>query len=127
MDDPRLDEHVLVLALTELGGYGLVEELGRGSNAVVYLVRREGVERPFALKLLLPTDEQKAETEAIDRELTELERTIHAWQLRDLVFTFHGGEPTVLGAEWIEPSATFDNAHVDGNLVTAPAWPAHAN
>jgi len=29
------------------------------------------------------------------------------------------------GAEWIEPSAGFDNAHVDGNLVTAPAWPAH--
>jgi protease I len=29
------------------------------------------------------------------------------------------------GAEWIEPSAGLDNAHVDGNLVTAPAWPAH--
>jgi protease I len=28
------------------------------------------------------------------------------------------------GAEWIEPSGGFDNAHVDGNLVTAPAWPA---
>jgi protease I len=21
--------------------------------------------------------------------------------------------------------AGFDNAHVDGNLITAPAWPAH--
>jgi protease I len=29
------------------------------------------------------------------------------------------------GASWIEPSAGMDNAHVDGNLVTAPAWPAH--
>lgn len=29
------------------------------------------------------------------------------------------------GAEWIEPSAGLDSAHVDGNLVTAPAWPAH--
>lgn len=29
-------------------------------------------------------------------------------------------------AEWIEPSAGLDSAHVDGNLVTAPAWPAHA-
>lgn len=29
------------------------------------------------------------------------------------------------GASWIEPSAGFDSAHVDGNLVTAPAWPAH--
>lgn len=29
------------------------------------------------------------------------------------------------GAEWIEPSAALDSAHVDGNLVTAPAWPAH--
>jgi protease I len=29
------------------------------------------------------------------------------------------------GAEYIEAAAAFDNAHVDGNLVTAPAWPAH--
>ena len=29
------------------------------------------------------------------------------------------------GAKWIEPSAGLDNAHVDGNLVSAPAWPAH--
>ncbi len=29
------------------------------------------------------------------------------------------------GARWVDPSAGFDNAHTDGNLVTAPAWPAH--
>ena len=29
------------------------------------------------------------------------------------------------GATWAEPSAGLDNAHVDGNLVTAGAWPAH--
>lgn len=29
------------------------------------------------------------------------------------------------GGTFIPPSETFDNAHVDGNLVTAPAWPAH--
>ena len=29
------------------------------------------------------------------------------------------------GGEFIPASATFDNAHIDGNLVTAPAWPAH--
>ena len=29
------------------------------------------------------------------------------------------------GCRWIEPSAGLDSAHVDGNLVTAPAWPAH--
>lgn len=29
------------------------------------------------------------------------------------------------GAKWAEVSETFSNAHVDGNLVTAPAWPAH--
>lgn len=29
------------------------------------------------------------------------------------------------GGEFVPPSETFDNAHVDGNLVTAPAWPAH--
>ncbi len=26
---------------------------------------------------------------------------------------------------YVEASQTFDNAHTDGNLVTAPAWPAH--
>jgi protease I len=29
------------------------------------------------------------------------------------------------GAAWAEVNATFTNAVVDGNLVTAPAWPAH--
>lgn len=29
------------------------------------------------------------------------------------------------GGNYIEASATFDNAHIDGKLVTAPAWPAH--
>lgn len=29
------------------------------------------------------------------------------------------------GARWGEVNETFSNAHVDGNLVTAPAWPAH--
>lgn len=29
------------------------------------------------------------------------------------------------GATWVEPSPGLDSAHVDGNLVTAPAWPAH--
>ncbi|MBI4267008.1 MAG: DJ-1/PfpI family protein [Chloroflexi bacterium] len=29
------------------------------------------------------------------------------------------------GVRWGEVNATFSNAHVDGNLVTAAAWPAH--
>ncbi|MEF2145743.1 MAG: DJ-1/PfpI family protein [Desulfovibrionaceae bacterium] len=29
------------------------------------------------------------------------------------------------GAKWCEVNATASNACVDGNLVTAPAWPAH--
>jgi protease I len=29
------------------------------------------------------------------------------------------------GATWEEPAAALDNACVDGNLVTAAAWPAH--
>lgn len=29
------------------------------------------------------------------------------------------------GGTEIGPNETFDNAHVEGNLVTAPAWPAH--
>jgi protease I len=34
-------------------------------------------------------------------------------------------EVTSGGGSYMEPSAGFDSAHVDGNLVTAPAWPAH--
>ncbi len=34
-------------------------------------------------------------------------------------------ELTACGCEWIEPSPGLDNACVDGNLVTAAAWPAH--
>jgi protease I len=29
------------------------------------------------------------------------------------------------GGKYVEASSGFDNAHVDSNLVTAPAWPAH--
>jgi protease I len=29
------------------------------------------------------------------------------------------------GGKWVAASASADNAHTDGNLVTAPAWPAH--
>jgi protease I len=29
------------------------------------------------------------------------------------------------GGKWIPNNETFSNAHVDGNLVSAPAWPAH--
>ena len=34
-------------------------------------------------------------------------------------------ELVLAGAKWVEPNETFSNAYVDGNLVTAPAWPAH--
>lgn len=34
-------------------------------------------------------------------------------------------EVTAAGAEYVPPSEGLDSAHVDGNLVTAPAWPAH--
>ena len=29
------------------------------------------------------------------------------------------------GAKWAEANETYLNAVTDGNLVTAPAWPAH--
>jgi protease I len=29
------------------------------------------------------------------------------------------------GATYVDPDAHLTSAHVDGNLVTAPAWPAH--
>ncbi len=31
------------------------------------------------------------------------------------------------GGEFVPANETFDNAHADGNLITAPAWPAHPN
>ena len=34
-------------------------------------------------------------------------------------------EVELAGGEFVAANATFDNAHTDGNLVTAPAWPAH--
>ena len=34
-------------------------------------------------------------------------------------------EVTGAGGEFVPASEGFDNAHVDGHLVTAPAWPAH--
>lgn len=34
-------------------------------------------------------------------------------------------ELAAAGSQWAEPSAGLDNAHTDGNLVTAAAWPAH--
>jgi protease I len=36
-------------------------------------------------------------------------------------------KPEILmaGAKWCDVNATFSNACTDGNLVTAPAWPAH--
>jgi protease I len=32
---------------------------------------------------------------------------------------------TSSGGTFVPASENFDNAHIDGNLVTAPAWPAH--
>ncbi len=34
-------------------------------------------------------------------------------------------EVVASGGTYIEPAETMDSAHVQGNLVTAPAWPAH--
>jgi len=34
-------------------------------------------------------------------------------------------EVTASGGRYVEPSASMDSVHVDDNLVTAPAWPAH--
>lgn len=36
-----------------------------------------------------------------------------------------GPDVTQSGGTSVDPNDSFDNAHVDGNLVTAPAWPAH--
>jgi len=34
-------------------------------------------------------------------------------------------EVELAGGEFLGPNETFTDAHTDGNLVTAPAWPAH--
>ena len=34
-------------------------------------------------------------------------------------------EVTASGGEYVPPAESMDDVHVDGNLVTAPAWPAH--
>lgn len=34
-------------------------------------------------------------------------------------------EVTAAGGRYVSPGPNMDTAHVDGNLVTAPAWPAH--
>jgi protease I len=34
-------------------------------------------------------------------------------------------ELALAGGEFVPANSTFDNAHTDANLVTAPAWPAH--
>ena len=34
-------------------------------------------------------------------------------------------EVRLAGGKYVEAAANFDNAHRDGQLVTAPAWPAH--
>jgi protease I len=36
-----------------------------------------------------------------------------------------GPDVETAGGSWVANNDTFSNAHVDGNLVTAPAWPAH--
>jgi protease I len=34
-------------------------------------------------------------------------------------------EVELTGGKYVPAAETYDNAHTDGNLVTAPAWPAH--
>lgn len=36
-----------------------------------------------------------------------------------------GPEVVLCGGTFVPAGPAFDNAHADGNLVTAPAWPAH--
>jgi len=36
-----------------------------------------------------------------------------------------GPDVNQAGGTWVENNDTFTSAHIDGNLVTAPAWPAH--
>ena len=34
-------------------------------------------------------------------------------------------EITAAGGQYVDPAESMDSVHVDGNLVSAPAWPAH--
>jgi len=76
---------------------------------------------------------------AIVRHFAEAKKPIaaicHGAQLLTAAGVVHGRrvsaypavkpEIELAGGEFVPASANFDNAHTDGNLVTAPAWPAH--
>ena len=49
-----------------------------------------------------PAGKEMMAWEDFEHLAEELERTIRSWELRGLELTFHGGEPTALGADWIE-------------------------
>lgn len=44
---------------------------------------------------------------------------------RCLCYPAVGPELSAAGAHYVEANGSFSNATTDGNLVTAPAWPAH--
>lgn len=76
---------------------------------------------------------------AIVRHFDEQQKPIaaicHGPQLLATAGVLHGKSccayPSVMpevksaGGEYVAEAEGFDNAHVDGHLVTAPAWPAH--
>ncbi len=49
-----------------------------------------------------PSGKERMAWEDFERLAEELERTARIWALSRLELTFHGGEPTLLGAEWID-------------------------
>ena len=49
-----------------------------------------------------PAGRERCADDDLERVAAELERLVQRSQLERLTFTFHGGEPTVLGSAWID-------------------------
>ncbi|RJR38735.1 MAG: DJ-1/PfpI family protein [Deltaproteobacteria bacterium] len=91
-----------------------------------------GGRAPEYLRLHEPVVEMVAHFDAAQKPIAAI---CHGLQLLNAAMKLEGRlctaypavkhELLAAGARWGEVNETFSNAHVDGNLVTAPAWPAH--
>lgn len=80
---------------------------------------------PAVLKIVQEFDEQKKPIAAICHG-PQILATAGILQNRSCCpYPAVGPDVVQAGGTSVDPSDTFDNAIVDGNLVTAPAWPAH--
>jgi len=87
--------------LQRVGPYRLLEKLGSGSSAQVFLAQREGIERLFALKLL-PVDVDPEGQARLEREARVASRLEHPGLVR------------VIDVGWLERRPYIVMEHVPG-------------